>query len=224
MSDFTPLTGVAAPLPESNVDTDVIFPARFLLLLNKAGLGKHLFHERRHNPSPDQPRFVLDRPPFTGARILVTGPNFGSGSSREQAVWALADFGIRCIIAPSFGEIFYNNCFKNGLLPIVLPADRVAEAMAAATAGTPLTVDLAAQTVTWPDGPTLDFQIDAYRRRLLLLGLDEIGAILTDDAADIARFEAAQRATYSWLYLTPEKRAYFNDLKPEVDAERALNE
>ena len=224
MEKFTTLTSVAAPLPEADVDTDIIFPARFLLLLDKSGLGKHLFHERRNNPAPGHPRFILDTAPYDKARILVTGPNFGSGSSREQAVWALADFGIRCVIAPSFGEIFYSNCFKNGVLPIVLAPELVAEAMAAATAAKPFSVDLDAQTLTWTGGPTLAFQIDAYRRRLLLLGLDEIGAILTDDAADIAAFEARQRAATPWLYLTPEKRSYFNDLKPEVDAERALNE
>jgi 3-isopropylmalate/(R)-2-methylmalate dehydratase small subunit len=224
MSEFTPLVGVAAPLPESNIDTDIIFPARFLLLLSKAGLGTHLFHERRHSPSRDQPRFVLDRPPFDRARILVAGANFGSGSSREQAVWALADFGIRCIVAPSFGEIFYNNCFKNGLLPIVLTSEQVTEASRAASSGKPFTVDLEAQTLVLPDRQTMRFDIDPYRRRMLLLGLDEIGGILADDAEDVARFEDRQRAAHPWLYLGPEKRAYFNDLKPEVDAERALNE
>ena len=154
MNPFTSLTSVAAPLPEGDVDTDIIFPARFLLLLNKDGLAEHLFHERRR--AKGQPKFVLDTPPFDRAKILVAGENFGCGSSREQAVWAIADFGIRAILAPSFGEIFFNNCLKNGVLPIVM--DRLAHtrAMKAALAEQPLTVDLEARTVSlrrWRDDP-----------------------------------------------------------------------
>lgn len=224
MSDFTPLTGVAAPLPEANIDTDIIFPARFLLLPNKAGLGQQLFHERRHAGKPGATPFVLDRPPFDRARILVAGRNFGSGSSREHAVWALADFGIRCVIAPSFGEIFHNNCFKNGLLPITLGDDAVDTAMRAAASGLPFSVDLEAQRIGLPGGEALSFEVDAYRRRLLLLGLDEIGAILADDRADIERFEQGQRANAPWLYLGPKKLSYFDDLKAELAAERARND
>lgn len=199
MQPFTRLESVAAPLPEADIDTDVIFPARFLLLLDKAGLGKHAFHERRHGRDGKPTDFVLNRPPFDRAQILVTGANFGSGSSREQAVWTLFDFGIRCVIAPSFGEIFYSNCFKNGVLPIVLTGDAHARVMAAAESEAAIAIDLEAQTVTLPDATALPFDIDPYRKRSLLLGLDEIGAILADDADEIAAFEAAQRKAAPWL-------------------------
>ena len=201
MEKFIRITSVAAPLPEADVDTDIIFPARFLLLLDKAGLGKHLFHERRTRPDGTQTDFVLNQPPFDEAQILVADANFGSGSSREQAVWALADFGIRVVIAPSFGEIFYNNCFKNGVLPIVVSAERHAEVMAAARSGGEVSIDLEAETIRLPNGPEFGFEIDPYRRRALLLGLDEIGTILADDADDIARFEARQRVEAPWVQL-----------------------
>ena len=201
MEKFVTLTSVAAPLPETDIDTDIIFPARFLLLLDKTGLGKHLFHERRYRPGGEPTDFALNRPPFDQARVLVADANFGSGSSREQAVWALADFGIKCVIAPSFGEIFYNSCFKNGMLPIVLKGERHAQAMAAAQSEGPITVDLESQTIRLPNGPAFDFDIDPYRRRALLLGLDEIGGILADDAPAIAAFEAAQRRETPWLHL-----------------------
>jgi 3-isopropylmalate/(R)-2-methylmalate dehydratase small subunit len=201
MEKFTRLKSVAAPLAEADVDTDIIFPARFLLLLDKVGLGKHLFHERRHRPDGSATDFVLNRPPYDASSILVAEANFGSGSSREQAVWALADFGIRCVIAPSFGEIFYNNCFKNGVLPIVVTGERHADIMAAARSGGDFVVDLEAQTVLLPNGPAMPFEIDPYRRRALLLGLDEVGSILADDADDIAAFEARQRREAPWLYL-----------------------
>jgi len=198
MTPFTSLTSVAAPLPEGDVDTDIIFPARFLLLLNKDGLGRQLFHERRR--ANGQPKFVLDRPPFDQAKILVAGENFGCGSSREQAVWALADFGIRAILAPSFGEIFLNNCLKNGVLPIVLDRSAHARALAAASAEHNITVNLEAQTVSFA-GETIGFAIDAFARRMILLGLDEIGMILTDDQSDIIAFEARQRGEAPWLDL-----------------------
>lgn len=201
MEKFTTLTSPAAPLPEADVDTDIIFPARFLLLLDKAGLGKHLFHERRIGPDGRPTGFVLNRRPFDEAKILVADANFGSGSSREQAVWALADFGIRCVIAPSFGEIFYSNCFKNGVLPIVMTGERHANVMSAARSGEPFTVDLEKQMVTLPNGPSIHFDIDPYRRRALMLGLDEIGGILADDADDIAKFEASHRREQPWLFL-----------------------
>jgi 3-isopropylmalate/(R)-2-methylmalate dehydratase small subunit len=198
MQPFTSLESVAAPLPEADVDTDVIFPARFLLLLDKAGLGRHLFHERRsqNGASTD---FVLNRPPFDRAQILVAGANFGSGSSREQAVWALADFGIRCVIAPSFGEIFFANCFKNGVLPLVLQDSEYARVMSAAALAQSIKVDLETQRLSLPGHPALPFDIDPYRRRALLSGLDEIGAILADDAAEIAAFETAQRRDFPWI-------------------------
>ncbi len=201
MQKFTTLTSVAAPLREADVDTDVIFPARFLLLLDKAGLGKHLFHERRHGRDGTRTDFVLNTPPYDKARILVAGPNFGSGSSREQAVWALTDFGIFCVIAPSFGEIFYSNCFKNGALPIVIKGDAHERVMQAAESGAPLTIDLETQTVALPGGEVIPVEIDPYRRRALMLGLDEIGSILADDGADIATFEARHRSDQPWLFL-----------------------
>ena len=201
MEKFTVLTSVAAPLPEADIDTDIIFPARFLLLLDKAGLGKHLFHERRHAPGGAATDFVLNMPPFDRASILVADANFGSGSSREQAVWALADFGIRCVIAPSFGEIFYSNCFKNGVLPIVLTGETHENTMAAAHTAQPFTIDLEHQTVMLPNGPAIRFEIDPYRRRALLLGLDEIGGILADDAEAIAAYEKKQRRQTPWSFL-----------------------
>jgi len=200
MQQFTTLDSVAAPLPEADIDTDVIFPARFLLLLDKAGLGRHLFQERRFRDT--QPTdFVLNRAPYDRARILIADRNFGSGSSREHAVWALADFGIRCVIAPSFGEIFYANCFKNGVLAIVLTGAEHERAMAAAESGKSLRVDLTAQLIHLPDGSSIAFALDEYRRRALLLGLDEIGSILADDVADIAAYETRQRQAQPWLAL-----------------------
>lgn len=217
MTPFETLTAVAAPLPESDIDTDVIFPARFLLLLDKAGLGKLLFHERRFTGGRPRPDFVLNRPPFDAARILVAGGNFGSGSSREQAVWALADFGIRCVVAPSFGEIFFANCFKNGVLPIVLPPDPHAAVLRAAEAGQAVTVDLDAQVIrAGAASGLIAFDVDPHRKRSLLLGLDEIGAILADDAGDIARFEARHRARSPWLHLDGHVRAALRDPEPGV--------
>ncbi|SMQ75605.1 3-isopropylmalate/(R)-2-methylmalate dehydratase small subunit [Devosia lucknowensis] len=201
MEKFVTLTSVAAPLPEADVDTDIIFPARFLLLLDKIGLGKHLFHERRHRPDGTSTDFVLNIAPFNAAKILVADANFGSGSSREQAVWALADFGIRCVIAPSFGEIFYSNCFKNGVLPIVITGEAHANALLAAGSGEPFTIDLERQLVILPNGPSLYFEIDPYRKKALMLGLDEIGGILAEDANDIAAFEKRLRASQPWLFL-----------------------
>ncbi len=200
MERFSRIESVVAPLPEADIDTDVIFPARFLLLLDKAGLGKHVFHERRYREGRTTD-FVLNSPPFDKARILVAGKNFGSGSSREQAVWALADFGIRCVIAPSFGEIFYGNCFKNGVLPIVMTGVLHEKVMGIAMAAEPIAIDLETQRIALPDSTTLSFEIDPYRRQALLLGLDEIGAILADDAADIDAFEALQREAFPWVQI-----------------------
>jgi 3-isopropylmalate/(R)-2-methylmalate dehydratase small subunit len=211
MKSFVSLTGIAAPLPDADVDTDVIFPARFLLLLDRTGLGRHLFHERRAQAPVSQP-FVLSRPPFDKAEILVAGPNFGCGSSREQAVWALADFGIRCVIAPSFGEIFYGNCFRNGVLPIILPDPEHHDVMRAATSGAPLTVDLEAQEIRLPEGRAIGFQIDPHRRQALLLGLDQIGAILANDADEIKAFESRQKSATPWLFLDRGKLSHFDNL------------
>jgi 3-isopropylmalate/(R)-2-methylmalate dehydratase small subunit len=202
MTRFTTLTSRAAPLPEADIDTDVIIPARFLLLLDKAGLGRHLFHERRYDragaPRPD---FVVNRPPFDQAEILVAGRNFGCGSSREQAVWALVDFGIRCVIAPSFGEIFFANCFKNGVLPIALGGAPYAAVLAAAEAQEVVTVDLTAQEIRLPRGEPIPFAVDPQSRRALLLGLDEIGMILAEDLPEIEAFEARHRRAAPWLFL-----------------------
>lgn len=211
MKSFVSLTSVAAPLPDADIDTDVIFPARFLLLLDRRGLGRHLFHERRAQASASAP-FVLSQAPFDKAEILVAGRNFGCGSSREQAVWALADFGIRCVIAPSFGEIFYGNCFRNGVLPITLGDPDHRDVMTAAATGAPLIVDLETQTIRLPAERTIVFQIDPHRRHPLLLGLDQIGAILADDAADIAAFESRQRSQAPWLHLDRGKLSYFDNL------------
>jgi 3-isopropylmalate/(R)-2-methylmalate dehydratase small subunit len=211
MKSFVSLTSVAAPLPDADIDTDVIFPARFLLLLDRHGLGRHLFHERRARASANEP-FILSQAPFDKAEILVAGRNFGCGSSREQAVWALADFGIRCVIAPSFGEIFYGNCFRNGMLPITLTDAEHRDVMLAAASGVPLTVDLKAQEIRLSEGRAIAFQIDPHRRQALLLGLDQIGEILAGDAADIKAFESRQKTAAPWLYLDPQKLSYFDDL------------
>jgi len=207
MRPFRTLTSVAAPFAEAQIDTDVIFPARFLLLPDKAGLGKHLFHERRAKGG-----FVLDRAPWDKAEILVTGADFGTGSSREQAVWALADFGIRCVIAPSFGEIFFSNCFRNGVLPIVMTGEAHAAVMEAASAGEAVTVDLPAQEVRIGEA-ALPFDVEPHRKRALMEGLDEIGVILADDLAAIEDFEARHWAARPWLRLTPGQLATFDDLR-----------
>jgi 3-isopropylmalate/(R)-2-methylmalate dehydratase small subunit len=220
MEKFSTLESVAAPLPEADIDTDIIFPARFLLLLDKAGLGKHLFHERRNGRDGKPTDFVLNRAPFDTAKILVADANFGSGSSREQAVWALADFGIRCVIAPSFGEIFYSNCFKNGVLPIVVTGETHANIMSAARSGQPFSVDLEKQTVMLPNGPAIHFDIDPYRKRALMLGLDEIGGIRADDARDIAAFEARHRREQPWMFLDDGRldRLFAEDTKDKETA------
>src|SRR5487761_1852275 len=181
MEKFTTLSGIAAPLPMINIDTDKILPAVYLKTIKRTGLGKVLFEEVRFRPDgSENPDFVLNQPPYRNARILVAGDNFGCGSSREHAPWALLDFGIRAVIAPSFADIFYNNCFKNGLLPIALPADIVAQLMDDARKGSNarLTIDLASQTITRPDGQTVHFEIDQFRKQCLLDGLDDIGLTL----------------------------------------------
>jgi 3-isopropylmalate/(R)-2-methylmalate dehydratase small subunit len=206
MRRFETLRSVAASLPDADIDTDVIFPARFLLLLDKAGLGKHLFNERRHDRSGAlRPDFVLNQAPFDEARILIAGPRFGSGSSREQAVWALADFGIACVIAPSFGEIFYANCFKNGVLAIRAEPAIHGAMLQAAEAGESFTVDLERQSVSWTAG-SLSFEIDDYRRKALLEGLDEIALTLAEDCDAIAAFEARWSARAPWVAIEESAR------------------
>jgi 3-isopropylmalate/(R)-2-methylmalate dehydratase small subunit len=201
MEKFTKLTATAAPLPMVNVDTDKIIPKQFLKTIARTGLARGLFYDLRYDEAGNpKPGFVLDQPAYAGARILVTGENFGCGSSREHAPWALLDAGIRCVIAPSFADIFYNNCFKNGILPIVLPQEQVDLLMDDAERGANavLTVDLEAQTITGPDGGCVSFEIDPFRKRCLLEGLDEIGLTL-EKAGRIDDFEESRRATQPWL-------------------------
>ncbi|KQP46268.1 3-isopropylmalate dehydratase small subunit [Pseudorhodoferax sp. Leaf274] len=201
MTPFTRLQSVAAPMPDADIDTDIIFPGRFLVLTQKAGLGPYAFYEKRFDEQGrERPDFVLHRPRWRGAAILVAGPNFGCGSSREQAPWALADLGLRCIIAPGFGEIFHANCLHNGLLPIRLAGAEHARVLAAAEAGEVLTVDLTACTVTLPDGGAVAFSIPERSRQSLLQGLDEIARIQQDAGARIAEFEVQQRLRQPWLY------------------------
>ena len=201
MEPFKNLQAVAVPVDAANVDTDQIIPARFLWKQRKDGYGELLFNDVRlgsdKTPKPD---FVLNRPEYRGARILVAGRNFGCGSSREHAVWALYDAGFRSVIAPSFGDIFYNNCFQNGLLPIVLPTERVATLIGRLTAqpGAALTIDLPAQTVTGPDGVVDGFEIGAFRKACLLEGHDEVSFTLTH-ADRIAAFERRHEARLPWV-------------------------
>lgn len=208
MLKLTHVSSIAAPLPESDIDTDAIFPARFLLLLSRVGLGKHLFHERRQ-AKPGQPPFVLDQRKFEGSKILITGARFGIGSSREHAVWALSDFGIRCIIAPSFGDIFYANCLKNGLLPICLSKIDHQIVLNTTIAGETLTIDLETQEVRLPSGKAINFDISHQHKYALLHGLDEVDSILVEDGPDITAFETRQRAQSPWLHLSDEQLSSF---------------
>ena len=203
MEKFTKLTGVAAPMDVINVDTDQIIPKLHLRTIKRTGLGKVLFDDLRFNlDGTEKPGFILNQAPYRDAQILVAGDNFGCGSSREHAPWALLDFGIRCVISSSFADIFYNNCFKNGILPIAVSADELGALMADASdrENPVLTVDLQAQQITRPNGATVRFAIDEFRRECLLDGLDDIG--LTMQKVDrIDAFEARQRERQPWLYL-----------------------
>lgn len=201
MTPFTRIDSVAAPLMEENVDTDIIYPARFLLITARDGLARYAFHDRRYFvDGSENSDFVLNRQPFRAARILIADSNFGSGSSREQAVWALLGLGIGCVVAPSFGEIFQANCYRNGLLPVTLPRDAVASLAQLAAHGWRFTVDLAALTLSVAGGPSLALAIPAEQRLALLEGWDETSVILNTRAAEIERFEAAQRDTQPWLW------------------------
>ena len=200
MQKFTTLTGIAAHLPMINVDTDMIIPKQYLKTIKRTGLGKGLFAELRYDeegkPRPD---FVLHKPPYDQAAILITGENFGCGSSREHAPWALLDFGIRSIVAPSFADIFYNNCFKNGILPITLPQEEIDKLIDDASRGANavLSVDLERQEIRGPDGGKIHFDLDPFRKRCLIEGLDDIG--LTLEKADaINAFEHQARAARPW--------------------------
>ncbi|CAN5738661.1 3-isopropylmalate dehydratase small subunit [soil metagenome] len=200
MEKFDRLTGVAAPMPLINVDTDMIIPKQFLKTILRTGLGQNLFHEMRYDDAGGEaPDFVLNRPAYREARILVTGANFGCGSSREHAPWALMDFGIRCVIAPSFADIFYNNCFKNGILPVVLPEADVDRLMEDAERGANavVTVDLERQEITGPDGGRIGFEVDPFRKHCLLNGFDDIGLTL-EKAGAIDAFERGYRGKAPW--------------------------
>ncbi len=201
MDKFTTLTGVAAPLPMINVDTDKIIPKQHLKTVERTGLGKALFEELRYrDDGSENPDFVLNQPAYRQAKILVVGDNFGCGSSREHAPWALMDFGIRCVIAPSYADIFYNNSFKNGMLLITLPPAIVNQLMDDAKKGANarLSIDLASQTITRPDGETVHFELDAHLKDCLLNGLDDIGLTLKKEAK-IASFESKRRLSQPWL-------------------------
>ena len=200
MEKFEKLHGIAAPMPLVNIDTDMIIPKVFLKSIQRTGFGKNLFDEMRYNRDGTEiPDFVLNKPQYRNAEILVAGDNFGCGSSREHAPWAIADFGIKCVISTSFADIFFNNCFKNGILPIVLPQEQVDVLMADAEKGenARMTVDLEAQEITTSDGDVIAFEVDAFKKHCLLNGLDDIG--LTMEKADaIDAFEAQAAAARPW--------------------------
>ena len=200
MEKFEKLHGIAAPMPLVNIDTDMIIPKVFLKSIKRTGFGKHLFDEMRYNRDGSEiPDFVLNKPQYRDAQILIAGDNFGCGSSREHAPWAIADFGIRCVVSTAFADIFFNNCFKNGILPVVLPQEQVDVLMADAEKGANarMTVDLEAQEITTSDGQVIAFEVDAFKKHCLLNGLDDIG--LTMEKADaIDAYEARAAAERPW--------------------------
>lgn len=201
MDKFEKLTGIAAPMPMVNIDTDMIIPKQFLKTIKRSGLGVNLFDEMRYDREGNEVEdFVLNKPAYREAEILVAGDNFGCGSSREHAPWAIKDFGIRCVIAPSFADIFYNNCFKNGILPIVLPQEAVDVLMKDAEKGANarMTVDLEAQTVTTSDGESFSFELDPFKKHCLLEGLDDIGLTM-EKASAIDSYEAKLGQSMPWL-------------------------
>ena len=201
MDKFTKITGVAAPMPLINIDTDMIIPKQFLKTIKRSGLGVNLFDEMRYDDNGGEiADFVLNKPQYREAEILVAGDNFGCGSSREHAPWAIKDFGIRCVIAPSFADIFYNNCFKNGILPIALPQEQVDVLMKDAEKGANarMDIDLQAQTVTTSDGEVFHFEVDAFKKHCLMEGLDDIGLTLAKAAA-IDTFEAQASTQRPWV-------------------------
>ncbi len=203
MEKFTTLTGVAAPMKRINIDTDMVIPKQYLKTIKRTGLGKYLFAEMRYNEDgSENPDFVLNQPAYRGAQIIVAGDNFGCGSSREHAPWAILDFGIRCVISTSFADIFYNNCFKNGILPIKVSKEDLDKLMDDAERGAnaTLTVDLESQTITGPDGGEVHFEIDAFKKHCLLNGLDDIGLTMAKDEAKIESFEDKRKAEQPWLF------------------------
>lgn len=200
MQPFTKLTAIAAPLPMINVDTDMIIPKQFLRSIKRTGFGVSLFNDMRYNEDgSEKPDFVLNREPYRNAQILVAGENFGCGSSREHAPWALLDFGIRCVIAPSFADIFFNNCFKNGILPIVLNENNVNLLMSAAEAGKEIEVDLEQQVIKTEGLDDIRFDIDPFRKKCLLEGLDDIGLTLEKET-EITAFESRNKQDKPWLW------------------------
>lgn len=201
MEKFTKISGIAAPMPMINIDTDMIIPKQFLKTIKRSGLGVNLFDEMRYDDDGNEiPDFVLNKPAYRDAEILVAGENFGCGSSREHAPWAIKDFGIRCVIAPSFADIFHNNCFKNGILPIALPQEQVDLLMNEAQKGANarIEIDLEAQTVTTSDGEVISFEVDAFKKHCLLEGLDDIGLTM-EKAAAIDTFEASASTARPWV-------------------------
>jgi 3-isopropylmalate/(R)-2-methylmalate dehydratase small subunit len=200
MDKFTNLSGVAAPLPQVNIDTDMIIPKQHLKTIKRTGLGKFLFDEMRYNDDGGENEdFVLNQPAYRNAKIIIAGDNFGCGSSREHAPWAILDFGVRCVISTSFADIFYNNCFKNGILPIVVPREDFDKLMDDANRGANavFTVDLESQTITGPDGGTLNFDIEPFRKHCLLNGLDDI-ALTMEKMASVDKFEQSRRQNQPW--------------------------
>jgi 3-isopropylmalate/(R)-2-methylmalate dehydratase small subunit len=200
MEKFTTLTGIAAPLPMINIDTDMIIPKQYLKTIKRTGLGKGLFAELRYDEEgKSKPDFVLHKAPYNKAQILIAGENFGCGSSREHAPWALLDFGIRCIIAPSFADIFYNNCFKNGILPIKLPQSEIDKLIDDASRGAnaTITIDLPNQEIRGPEGGLIRFDIDPHLKRCLMEGLDDIGLTL-EKSEHISGFEAESKLRRPW--------------------------
>ncbi|QCK84800.1 3-isopropylmalate dehydratase small subunit [Phreatobacter aquaticus] len=201
MQKFTVLTGVAAPMRTINVDTDMIIPKQYLKTIKRTGLGKGLFSEARYkDDGTENPDFVLNKPAYRNAQVLVAGDNFGCGSSREHAPWALLDFGIRCVISTSFADIFYNNCFKNGILPIKVTPEQLEKLFEDADRGSnaTLTIDLEAQEIRGPDGGTIKFDVDAFRKHCLINGLDDIGLTMVK-AKSIDTFEQTVSAARPWL-------------------------
>jgi len=201
MEKFTTITGVAAPMPLINIDTDMIIPKVFLKTIKRSGLGVSLFADMRYDEAGNEnPDFVLNKPAYRNAEILVTGDNFGCGSSREHAPWALRDFGIRCVIAPGFADIFFNNCFQNAILPIVLPQEQVDILMQDAEKGgnARMTVDLEAQEITTSDGQVFPFEVDAFKKHNLLNGLDDIGLTMEKVNA-IDAYESRIAAERPWV-------------------------
>ena len=201
MEKFTKLTGISAPMPLVNIDTDMIIPKQFLKTIARTGLGKNLFDEMRYTQEGQEiPDFILNQPAYRASEIIVAGDNFGCGSSREHAPWALLDFGIRCVISTSFADIFYNNCFKNGILPVVLPKEAVDVLMADAQKGANarISVDLENQTVTSSDGQSFSFEVDAFKKHCLMNGLDDIGLSLEKVAA-IDSFESRAKTLRPWV-------------------------